>query len=60
MLIRAAAAGADLSSAIGDFNAPLPHHRYIYLSGKATELCQELKALGGAILAILEKKDAGN
>jgi hypothetical protein len=60
LLIRAAASGADLSSAVADLNAPLPRHRYIYLSGRATELCQELKALGNAILAALEKKDAGN
>jgi hypothetical protein len=59
LLIRAVASGADLSSAISDINAPLPHYRYFYLAGKATELCQELEALGGAILASLEKKDAG-
>lgn len=59
LLIRAAASGVDLSSAIGDINAPLPYHRYLYLSLKAAELCQELKNLGNGILAALEKRDAG-
>ncbi|EXL65559.1 hypothetical protein FOPG_18219 [Fusarium oxysporum f. sp. conglutinans race 2 54008] len=59
LLIRAAAAGVDLSSAIADMNAPLPNHRFYYLAAKSTELCQELKALGAAILAAIEKKDAG-
>ncbi|CAM1504847.1 Fc.00g024380.m01.CDS01 [Cosmosporella sp. VM-42] len=59
MLIRAAAAGVDLSSAIADMNAPLPNHRFYYLAAKSTELCQELKSLGAAILTAIEKKDAG-
>ena len=58
LLVRAAALGVDLSSALSDLNAPLPRHRYRVLSQKATELCADVRALGAAMLAALEKKDA--
>ncbi len=58
LLVKAAAAGADLSSALDDLNAPLPHYRFTYILQKAMSLCQEVKGLGGALLAALEKKDA--
>ncbi|HYJ62162.1 MAG TPA: neuraminidase-like domain-containing protein, partial [Parafilimonas sp.] len=58
MLVRAAAAGLDLSSVLNDLNAPLPLYRFSFLIQKATELCNEVKSLGGALLAALEKKDA--
>lgn len=58
LLVRAAAAGIDLSSVLNDLYAPLPHYRFQYMLQKALELCNDVKALGGEILAALEKRDA--
>ena len=58
LLVRAAAAGMDISSAINDLYAPMPFYRFQVLVQKAQELCQELKSLGGSLLSALEKKDA--
>jgi len=57
LLVKAAATGIDLASAISDLNAPMPHYRYQYLNQKALELVQDVKQLGGALLSALEKKD---
>ncbi len=57
-LVRAAAAGLDISSVLAGLNAPLPHYRFQQLAQKATELTQELRSLGSALLQALEKKDA--
>ncbi len=58
MLVRATAAGLDLSSVLNDMNAPLPFYRFVIMIQKATELCNEVKSLGASLLAALEKKDA--
>ncbi|HYV03016.1 MAG TPA: neuraminidase-like domain-containing protein [Blastocatellia bacterium] len=58
LLVKAAAAGIDISSALNDINAALPHYRFNVMSQKAGELCAELKALGAALLSALEKRDA--
>jgi Tc toxin complex TcA C-terminal TcB-binding domain len=58
LLVRAAAAGLDISSALNDINAALPHYRFNVMAQKAGEVCAELKGLGGALLAALEKRDA--
>lgn len=58
MLVRAAAAGLDLSSVLNDLNAPLPLYRFSVMIQKATELCNEVKSLGAGLLSALEKKDA--
>ena len=58
LLVRAAAAGVDLSSVLADVNAPLPPYRFSVMLQKASELCNEVQALGGALLAALEKRDA--
>lgn len=58
LLVKAAAAGIDLSSALNDLFAPLPHYRFTIMIQKAQEICQELKSLGNGLLAALEKKDA--
>ncbi|MBL7624408.1 hypothetical protein I7331_35195, partial [Frankia sp. AgB1.8] len=58
LLVRAAAAGVDLSSVVGDLNAPVPHYRFAVMLQKAIELCGEVQALGAALLAALEKRDA--
>ena len=57
-LVKAVAAGVDISSALADLNAPLPLYRFNVLLQKANEVCNDVKALGGALLAALEKKDA--
>jgi len=58
MLVRAAAAGLDISSILAGLNAPLPYYRFNVLSQKATELTQEVRTLGSSLLQALEKKDA--
>lgn len=58
MLVRAAAAGVDISSALSDLAAPLPHYRFQVVLQKAVELCNDVKSLGAALLAALEKRDA--
>src|SRR5437764_9161626 len=58
LLVRAAAAGVDISSALNDINAALPNYRFNLMLQKAAELCNDVKALGGALLSALEKRDA--
>jgi hypothetical protein len=58
MLVRAAAAGLDISSILAGINAPTPYYRFNVLSQKATELAQEVRGLGSSLLQVLEKKDA--
>lgn len=58
LLVRAAAAGVDLSEALSEASAPLPPYRFQAVSQKASELCSDVKALGGALLSVLEKRDA--
>jgi hypothetical protein len=58
MLVRAAAAGLDISSVLAGLNAPVPYYRFNVLAQKATELVQEVRGLGSALLQALEKKDA--
>ncbi|WP_299455366.1 neuraminidase-like domain-containing protein [uncultured Microscilla sp.] len=58
MLVRTAAAGLDIASVIAGLNAPLPHYRFRVFSQKATELAQEVRSLGNALLQALEKRDA--
>lgn len=57
MLVRAAAAGLDISSVLAGINAPTPFYRFNVLSQKATELVQEIRGLGSSLLQALEKKD---
>ncbi len=58
LLVKAAAAGIDISSALNDLYAPLPHYRFSYMLQKSLELCQDVKSLGATLLSVLEKKDA--
>jgi hypothetical protein len=57
-LVKAVAAGLDIGAALADFNAPLPFYRFNVLLQKANEVCNDVKALGAALLSALEKKDA--
>jgi len=56
-LVKAVAAGVDIGAAIADLNAPLPLYRFNVLLQKANEVCNDVKALGGALLGALEKRD---
>lgn len=57
LLVRAAAAGLDVSAIVNGLNQPLPLVRFQLLVAKAAEICQEVKSLGGNILAAIEKQD---
>jgi Tc toxin complex TcA C-terminal TcB-binding domain/Neuraminidase-like domain/Salmonella virulence plasmid 28.1kDa A protein len=57
-LVKAVAGGLDISSALADLNAPLPLYRFSVVMQRAKEICGDVRALGGALLAALEKKDA--
>lgn len=58
LLVRAVAAGLDLGSVVSGLYAPAPHYRYIHLASRATELAAEVRALGAAMLAAMEKRDS--
>jgi hypothetical protein len=58
LLVKAAAQGIDLSSVLNDLSAPLPYYRFSTLLARALEMTGELRVLGGALLAALEKRDA--
>ncbi len=58
MLIKARAAGIDIGSIVSGLNQPVGPLRSLILIQKATELCGELKSLGGALLSAWEKGDA--
>ena len=58
MLVKAVAAGMDIGSIINNINQPISTIRSPLLLQKALELCNEVKAMGGALLAALEKGDA--
>ena len=50
-LVKAVAGGKDISSALADLNAPLPYYRFNTLLLKANEVCNDVKALGNALLS---------
>jgi hypothetical protein len=58
LLAKAAAAGLDVGAIVTGLGQPLPLVRFGLLISKATELCQEVKSLGGQLLAAIEKEDA--
>jgi hypothetical protein len=58
LLVKAAAAGVDLSSVAADLAAPPSPYRYRQVVQKAIEFCAEVKALGDKLLSALEKYDA--
>ena len=57
-LVRAAAAGLDISAFLAGLSAPLPNYRFNVMAQKATELVQQVGALGNSLLQALEKRDA--
>jgi hypothetical protein len=58
MLVKAAAAGLDIGSIVSGLNQPLSPMRAPMLIQKALEIAGEVRALGGTLLAALEKGDA--
>ena len=58
MLVKAAAAGIDISSMVSGLNQPISQVRAPLLIQKALEICSEVKNLGNALLSALEKKEA--
>lgn len=58
MLVRAAAAGLDLSSVLAGLNAPLPAYRFQVMVGKAADFAGAVQQLGNELLTAIEKKDA--
>lgn len=57
LLVKAAAAGIDLSSALSDLAVPTAPYRFRTVSQKAQELCGAVRALGEKLLSVLEKSD---
>jgi hypothetical protein len=57
LLVRAAAAGLDVSAIVSGLNQPLPLVRFQLLVSKAAEICQEVKSLGANLLSAIEKQD---
>jgi receptor-binding and translocation channel-forming TcA subunit of Tc toxin len=58
MLVKAAAAGIDISSVVNGLNQPTGPVRCMILIQKALELCNEVRSFGGALLSAMEKGDA--
>jgi hypothetical protein len=58
MLVKAAAAGIDVSNIVNGLNQPAGPVRCMILIQKALELCNEVRSLGGALLSAIEKGDA--
>ena len=58
MLVKAAAAGIDVGSIISGVNQPISPVRAQFLIQKALELCGEVRSLGAAHLAAIEKGDS--
>ncbi|HET7559075.1 MAG TPA: toxin, partial [Limnochordia bacterium] len=58
MLVKAAAAGLDISSLVSGLNQPLAPVRCRILIQKAIELAGEVRGMGQALLSAMEKKDA--
>ncbi|MGE3287480.1 MAG: hypothetical protein AB7J32_15445 [Pseudonocardia sp.] len=57
-LVKAAAAGLDIAAVAAGLNQPVSTVRGPLLLAKAQELCAEVKALGAAVLAAVEKGEA--
>ena len=58
LLVRATAAGLDIDTVLAGLYTPLLPYRFNVLLQKANEICADVKSLGAASLAALEKKDA--
>jgi hypothetical protein len=57
ILVRAKALGVDINSVLADLYGQPSRYRFSVVVQKASELCTEVKALGGALLSAIEKRD---
>ncbi|WP_313951698.1 neuraminidase-like domain-containing protein [Accumulibacter sp.] len=57
LLIRATAAGLEISDVLRDLYAPPHRYRYQVLVARALDLANETKTLGAALLSAIEKRD---
>ncbi|WBQ08340.1 neuraminidase-like domain-containing protein [Kribbella sp. CA-293567] len=58
VLVQATAAGLDIGAVINDLSAPTPQYRFAVMLRRAQAVCDEVRDLGSAMLAALEKRDA--
>ena len=58
LLVRAAAAGLDIATALGEIQGQAPIYRFSVLAAKASELAAEVRGLGASLLSAIEKRDA--
>lgn len=58
LLVKAAAAGVDLSSVLSLGAGPVSQYRFPYLADRAAQLAAEVRVLGERLLAALERRDA--
>ncbi|MEU2032607.1 neuraminidase-like domain-containing protein [Nocardia amamiensis] len=58
LLVKATAAGLSISEALAETAAPLPQYRFLYTLQQARAAVEEVKALGSALGAAIEKRDA--
>lgn len=58
LLVRARAAGMDISDVLADLAAPRAPYRFAYLIDKAQQFAGEVKGFGAAVLSAMEKRDA--
>lgn len=58
MLVKAVAAGMDISSIVNGLNQPIGPVRSLTLIQKALELCAEVRSLGSSLLSAIEKGDS--
>jgi len=58
LLVRARAAGLDVTEVISDSSPDLPSYRFTTMSQRASELAGDVRNLGSALLSVLEKRDA--
>lgn len=57
-IVSALAQGISLGSILADLSSPPPIYRFAFLIQRASEFCNDVKALGGALQTALERKDA--
>lgn len=58
MMVRAAAAGLDLSAVVAGLNQPIGPVRAQAMIQRALDLTGEVRALGGALLSAIEKQES--
>jgi hypothetical protein len=57
LLVRARAAGLSIGEVLSDMSVSLPNQRFEAIVQKASEMAAEVRNLGAALMAALEKRD---